>query len=361
MNAKNSKHGPPVGLPVGPGAVIATLLAMMVAGADAQQANSDGGDDPPPVPVEVATVKVADARDEVRVVGSLIANEAVTIRPEVAGRIEAVEFKEGQSVEEGQVLFRLDPAESRAQVASSEAVAKLGELKFARAKDLLARKVMSQQEYDEAQEVLKVARARLELERIRLEKTVIKAPFVGMVGLRAVSPGDYVQAGQDLVNLAAIDPMKVDFSVPERHAAAVHPGQRLQVRVETFPNRGFEGEVYAIDPRLDETARALRVRGQLPNPGGELRPGMFARVELAVAERSDAIWVPEEALVPQGNERFVYRIENGKALLTRIEIGGRRVGEVEILNGLKAGDSIVTAGQTRLRDQAAVLIVDRPS
>ncbi|MGQ0658328.1 MAG: efflux RND transporter periplasmic adaptor subunit [Chromatiales bacterium] len=360
MSATSTAHGRLTYFAVRVLALVAGMLAL----ADAQQARTGGTDDgaqPPLVPVEVTTVKVADAREEIRVVGTLIADESVTLRPEVAGRIQSVEFKEGQRVEQGQVLFRLDPAEFQAQVASTEAAAKLGELKFARAKDLLARKVMSQQEYDEAQEVLKVARARLELERVRLDKTVIKAPFGGILGLREVSPGAYVQTGQDLVGLAAIDPIKVEFSVPERHAAAVGVGQPLTVTVETFPDRAFSGEIYAIDPSLDDAARSLRVRGRLPNPAGQLRPGMFARVALPVSERKDAIWVPEEALVPLGNDRFVYRVENGKALLTKIEIGGRRVGEVEIRNGLKAGDSIVTAGQARLQDQAAVRIVNQPS
>ena len=342
---------------------VAMVLLPWVLQTQAQQAQSEGSgaaDEPPPAAVEVVTVRSDAATEELRVVGSLLAGESVVMRPEVDGRIATIEFQEGEPAGAGQVLFTLDPAEYHAQVASSEAATKLWELKFERARDLHSRNVVSQQEYDEAQEALKVARARLALERVRLDKTIIRAPFAGIVGLRRVSPGDYVEAGQALVNLEAVDPVKVDFSIPERYAAEIRTGQPFTLTVAPFPDRSFGGEVYAIDPRLDEAARTVRLRGRLPNTDGALKPGMFSRVTLTLEVRGRALWIPEEALVPRGDGQFVYRIENGKAMLTPVTIGLRRTGVVEIRSGLSAGDLIVTAGQFRLRDGAAVRIVDAP-
>lgn len=333
------------------------LLVGMVAvapctGVWAQKAPGDA-----PVAVEVAAVRAAPVRQEVRAVGSLSAEESVTLRPEVAGRIQTIHFREGERAGKGQPLVTLDPAEYLAQVAASEAAARLWELKFARARDLVEKKVLSRQEYDETQATLKEAEARLALERVRLEKMVIRAPFSGVIGLRQVSPGDYVEEGQALAALSAIDPIKVDFSVPERYTAQVKPGQRLTLAVETYRDRSFGGEVYAVDPQLDASARTVRLRGRLPNPAGELRPGMFARVSLVLGEEGEALWILEQALVPRGEEQYVFRVQDGRALLTRIEVGSRRAGEVEVVRGLARGDSVVTAGQLKLHDGAAVSVI----
>jgi len=337
---------------------LSVLLADAVAGPGGPPGGGSAAE--PPTPVETAVVTVAPRQDELRVVGSLLAAESVTLRPEVAGRVQTIHFAEGEPVEQGQALVTLDPDEPRAVVAASEAAARLWELKFARARDLAGKAVMSQQEYDEIQATLKEAQARLALERVRLDKTIIRAPFAGVVGLRRVSPGDYVEAGQDLANLEVVDPIKVDFSVPERHASLVRPGLAIAVTVESFPGRTFAGELYAIDPRLDESARALRLRGRLPNADGVLRPGMFARVALTLGEAGAGLWVPEEALTPRGGDQFVFRVRDGQAALTRVDIGMRRPGQVEIRGGLDQGDVVVTAGQLRLRDGAAVQAVGGP-
>ncbi|MFO1435879.1 MAG: efflux RND transporter periplasmic adaptor subunit [Gammaproteobacteria bacterium] len=316
-------------------------------------------DEQAPVNVEVAAVKSEAAADTLRVTGNLVASESVTLRPEVAGRIASISFEEGQPVQAGQVLVTLDAAEFEAQVASSAAATRLWELKFERARDLLARNVMSQQEYDETQASLKEARARLELDKVRAGKTVIKAPIAGVLGLRKVSSGDYVQIGDPLVSLAAIDPLKLDFSVPERYASTVTAGQAISITVPAFPGLEFQGKVYAVDPQLDEAGRSLRARGRIANIDGKLRPGMFAQVAVVVARRENALWIPEEAIVPRGGEQYVFRVDDNKALLTRVVIGERRLGVVEISAGLHAGDTVVTAGSNNLHDQAAVHIVNR--
>jgi membrane fusion protein (multidrug efflux system) len=311
-----------------------------------------------PTPVVVASVKTGPALEQVESVGNLIANEAVIIRPEIAGRIRSLSFTEGQTVTAGQVLVTLDPTEYEAQMAQAESVVTLWQLKFRRGQDLLGKKVLSKQEYDEIDATLKGGQANLAVARARLEKTTIRAPFSGTLGLRRVSPGDYVEEGQDLVNLESIDPIKVDLRVPERYASHAKPSQKIQVRVDAFPGKAFTGEVYAVDPRLDAGSRSVLLRGRLPNSNGELRPGMFARASLVFEERTTALWAPEQALVPMGNEQFVYRVLDGKAALTKVETGLRHPGEVEIKSGLTAEDRVITDGQMKLRDGMPVTVVD---
>lgn len=315
--------------------------------------------DPPPVlPVAVARVRLAPAMEQLEAVGTLLANESVILRPEIAGRIRSLNLQEGQPVKQGEVLVVLDPSEYQAQMAQIQAQLELWQLKSSRHKALIDRKLLSKQEYDETQASLKEAQAGLDLARTRLEKTLLRSPFAGKLGLRRVSPGDYVEAGAALVNIESIDPIKVDLRAPERYAGRLRAGQTITVQVDAYPDKRFEGRIYAVDPKLDESSRSLVLRGRIPNPKGELRPGMFARATLNLGESAFALWMPEQALVSVGEEQFVYRVVDEKALFTRVETGSRRLGEVEIREGLKAGDMVVTDGQMRIQDGMAVRVID---
>ncbi len=201
---------------------------------------------------------------------------------------------------------------------------------------------------------MRVDQAVLELAKARLDKSMISAPFDGVVGLRKVSVGDFVNVGDDIVNLEQIDPLKTDFRVAEVYLGAVRPGQRIELRVDAFPGETFTGEVYAIDPLIDESGRSIVLRARLPNPDNRLRPGLFVRVALVLNERNGAIQVPEQALVPQGQDQFVFRVVDGKAALTKVVPGLRRDGMVEVVEGLDPNDTVVTAGQIKLRDGAEV-------
>ncbi|MGH8578709.1 MAG: efflux RND transporter periplasmic adaptor subunit [Gammaproteobacteria bacterium] len=339
----------------------------------------------PPVSVEVARVRVGPASEDAHAVGSVMADESVIIRAEVAGRIEEIRFAEGQAVEQGQVLFTLDADEQQAQLAQSQAALALSEFDHQRIQELRGKKVVSQQEYDRALAQLREARAKVALDRARLEKKTIRAPFSGLLGIRLISPGDFVQVGQELVNLEAVDPVKIEFRIPGQLVHRVRPGQALVAAVDAYPKTTFQGEIYAINPRLDASTRTVQLRARLPNRARLLHPGMFAQVTLVLEERSDALWVPEQALVPIGNDRFVYRLEDphtasrgnvdpleaqvgapappqpmAKAVLTRVETGSRRVGEVEIRAGLGRDDTVVVAGHLKLRDGAAVTLKPIP-
>lgn len=319
--------------------------------------------DLPPTPVLTVAVEVSPALDQVQAVGSLLADESVTISPEITGRIQELRFSEGQYIEKGTILAVLDSAEWEAVEKQSEAAVTLQELKFTRAAELRDKKTISQQEYDEINAALIVARAVLALARARLAKTVLRAPFSGILGLRQISPGDYVEAGQAIVNLEALNPLKADFRVPERYVRllAGARGQRIMFRVDAYPEELFEGEVYAIDSHLDVASRSILLRARVANPSARLLPGMYAKVTVTLAERQNALWVPEQTLLPQGNQQFVYRVLDGRAVLTPVEIGIRKPGKVEIIEGLKPDDIVIKEGQLKLFDGAAVIVTDLPA
>jgi membrane fusion protein (multidrug efflux system) len=306
--------------------------------------------------VEAVGVVSAPLSRTITAVGSLRSDESVTVRPEVAGRIATIGFAEGQRVQKGALLLRLDPATNPAEVQQADANLTLAKAKFERAVELQGRGFISGQAKDEAENNLKVAEAALALARARLAKTEIKAPFAGIIGLRVVSVGDYVKEGADVVNLEAIDPLKVDFRVPEIYLRQVVVGQALEVTLDALTDKRYEGRIVAINPLVDAAGRAIVVRAQVKNQDAALRPGMFARVRLFTVAQADALMLPERALVPQGDEQYVFRIVDGKALRVKVTAGQRRDGMVEIVSGLAIGDVVVSAGQLKLRDGVPVVV-----
>jgi membrane fusion protein (multidrug efflux system) len=306
------------------------------------------------IPVETASVEATRLPQAITAVGSLRSDESVTLRPEVAGRIAAIQFKEGQRVTKGATLVRLDAAINVAELQQARANYTLAKSKFDRAVDLAQSKFISGQARDEAENNLKVAEASLALVEARLAKTEIKAPFSGIIGLRSVSLGDYVKEGADLVNLEAIDPLKVDFRVPEVYLRQVQSGQPLEITLDAYPNKTFQGNVLAVNPLLDAAGRSVVIRAQVKNQDASLRPGMFARVRLITRDAAEALVVPEQALVPQGNEQYIFKVVDNRAVRAKVDVGQRRDGKAEILSGVAAGDVVVTAGQQRLRDGVPV-------
>ncbi|HEX7037549.1 MAG TPA: efflux RND transporter periplasmic adaptor subunit [Pseudomonadales bacterium] len=320
-----------------------------------EQAEGGGWQAPPPT-VEVAPVEVGSVVRSVEAVGTLRANESVTLRPEIAGRVSAIHFEEGQPVTAGQLLVSLDDSVYAAEVREKEADRKLAALEHDRARQLVDARAAPVEVRDRALAELQAAEAAVDLARARLDKTRIRAPFSGTVGLRRVSVGDFVNVGQDLVNLVEIDPLKVDFRVGEVHLPSVAPGQTIEVAVDAFPERRFSGEVYAIEPLVDVNGRAVVIRARLPNEDGVLRPGLFSRVELIIDTAAAALLVPESAIVPRGDQHFVYRLVDGRALLTEVLLGKRESQRVQIVEGIAAGDVVITAGQLKLRDGVAVAV-----
>jgi membrane fusion protein, multidrug efflux system len=325
-------------------------------GAGGGAADKGSGSAPAAVMVEAVTAATAPMPQTITAVGSLRSDESVTLRPEVAGRVNAIGFQEGRPVAKGVTLVKLDPAINEAEVLQAKANLTLAQAKYDRAVDLQKQGFISGQAKDEAENNLKVMEASVALAAARLAKTEIRAPFSGVIGLRSVSIGDYVKEGQDMVNLESIDLLKVDFRVPEVYLKQVQVGQKLEVSLDALPGRSYEGMVSAINPLFDTAGRAIVIRAQVRNADTALRPGMFARVRLLTKDERDAVVLPEQALVPQGEDQYVFRIVDGKATRIKVELGQRRDGRVEVVKGITPGDSIVTAGQLKLRDGTPVTL-----
>lgn len=312
------------------------------------------------VPVEVGKVELMTVNEEVEALGTLAADESVVIAPEIAGRVVALGFKEGDRVKKGQELVKLDTAILDAELKQLQADLGLARDTFERNRSLSQRGVGTQVALDEATAKLASAEARVQLAQAKLAQSTIRAPFDGVVGLRSVSVGDFVAGGKTLVTLTNIDPIKVDFRVPEIFLSRVKVGQAISIKVDALAGREFEGRIFAIDPVVDINGRAIRLRASVPNGDLALKPGLFARIVIQVDQRENAMVVPETAVMPDGVGKMVYVVENGKAKRVSVEIGKRLPGKVEVVKGLTSGMQIVTAGQMRLRDGATVAIKEKP-
>lgn len=329
-----------------------------VAKADAAKpATPAAGGPPKGVPVNAEKVRVGKVDDELSAVGSLIAEDAVVIRNELDGRITALHFQEGQAVRAGALLVSLDGSEYAAQSAQVKADLKTEQQRLLRARDLSKQGFFSKDALEIQEGTVARLKAKQQEASSRLTKMSIYAPFAGVVGLRQVSPGAYVKAGSDIVRLENVSTLKVDFRMPETYLARLMPNQDIFVRLDAFPEETFQGKVYASEPSVDERTRTVVLRARIANPSLKLKPGMFVRVAVTVGSRPNAITVPEQAIWPQGRDSFVYRVVDGKAVLTKIEIGTRRPGLVEVAKGLTADDMVVTDGQIKLKDGAPVTVI----
>ena len=314
-----------------------------------------------PVGVEVARAERVSLAETVSAVGTLRANESVVIKPEIAGRIDRIHFDSGARVRQGAPLVSLDASIPAAEAEQTRAELALALANEQRTADLARQKFVSERARDEASANLKVLEARLKLAEARLAKSSIRAPFSGVLGLRNVSAGDFVKEGAELVTLEDVSLMKVDLRLPERYLGQLRPGQLIEIEFDAYPGRRFQARLEAIDVRVDADGRSVMARGRLPNADGLLRTGMFAKVALTLSKRDDAVVVPEEAVFPAGEDQFVYRVDDGRATRVRVRTGARRDGKVEIVEGVRAGESIVTAGQPKLTsDGAEVRVVEPP-
>jgi membrane fusion protein (multidrug efflux system) len=305
------------------------------------------------VAVEIAKVSANDFSDEASAVGTLKSNESVVLRPETAGRVSAINFKDGSIVEKGALLISLDAAIQEAELHQAKANYGLAKTNHQRNQELLGKKFLSEQAVDNSGAALKVQEATVQLAEAKLAKTRIKAPFKGSVGLRNVSVGDYVKEGVDLINIEDISTLRVDFKLPESYLGRLSKGQVVEVTSDALPGERFSAVLDAVDPLVDQGGRSISARARLDNAKGTLRPGLFVRARIVFGERKQVLLVPEQAIVP-GAQPAVFKVLDGKAMLTKVRLGVRRAAQVEVIDGLVDGDAVVSAGQLKLRDGAAV-------
>jgi membrane fusion protein (multidrug efflux system) len=310
-----------------------------------------------PPPVVVATVVRAMISDKIEALGTVRANESVELTPNRADHIVAVHFTGGESVEAGQLLLELNCDEEQARLAEFAASRDELQLRFNRIQDLFEQRLSSKEELENIKAELAAANARVARMNAAIADSRIKAPFAGTLGLRNVSVGAYVGTSTIVTTLDDLSTVKLDFTIPEAWLPAVRPGLPIAAVTDVWPGRSFNGTVVSIDTRLDPTTRSATIRAEVPNRDGKLRPGMLLRVEVDKGE-DPVLQVPEEAIIPIGQDHFVLRVgDDSIASRVKITIGRRRVGVVEVRSGLAVGDRVITQGSVRVRPGDPVRIV----
>lgn len=315
---------------------------------------------PPPV-VAAAQVKQEDWIPTLRAVGSLVATNGIDVAAEVGGIVKEIVFTSGEHVEQGTILIHLDDTVDRAALDALRADRRLAEIKFNRQKDLLKKKVTSISEYDASKASFEAASARVAEQEAIIDKKVIRAPFSGLLGIREVDIGQYLEPGTRIVGLEALDPIHVDYTLPERYLHQVAVGQKVELKLEALPGEIFHGNVSAIDAGVNQATRTLKIRATLTNTEQRLRPGMFAEVHTLQAESQQVLTVPRTAISYNTYGDFVYLItqqEGGPLMVKRQQVisGKSRGGYVEIKEGLQPGNRVVRAGLVKLRDGMPIRI-----
>jgi len=297
-----------------------------------------------PITVELLKVEPQLLRDTATFSGQLDAEYSVELKSETSGVIEAVLFEEGQPVKQGAVLFRLRDDEQVARLHEAVANRDLAQEVWGRTQQLVSRDAASAAQRDRAAAELSVAKARVDLARLAVDRTRIAAPFDGVVGARFVAPGDRITDKKALVRIDAIDRLQLSFAITEQGVAFARTGVKIELRVRPYPDQVFPGEVFFVSPTLDPATRRMILKAWVPNADHRLVPGLFANVDLEIAQRENAMLVPESAVVFDREGTYVWRVREEVAERVPIEIGLRKGGRVEVTLGLSPGDTIVTAG-----------------
>jgi len=316
------------------------------------------------MPVEAAAARSDTVVDAILATGQIEAMQSIDLRPEVEGRLVQILVREGALVPRGAALFKIDDAELKAQVAEVTAERDLARQSLTRTRDLLSQKASSQAELERAEATMRSNEAQLERLKVRLDRTLVRAPFTGVVGQRFVSLGDYVNSDTRLLSLQTVTPQRASFQVPERYADQLQLGQRVTFRVAALPGREFSGKVDFVDPMVKQPGRTIMVKAVVPNPRRELQSGMFIEARLATDIRPNAVIIPEDAVLPLQGSSFVWVVNNGKATRRQVELGVRTPGFVEVKNGVESNEQVVVGGQERLAEGAPVqakLVERRPA
>ena len=317
-----------------------------------------GGFAPPPTPVEIATVNQTGVVDRFYAVGTVDAAERITVATEINAIVMELPFEEGQSIEKGGLIARLDDAQALAEVSSASASRDQAKISYDRTREIVQARGAAQQDLDDATARLKIAEARLEQAQVALSKTRIRAPFPGVLGIRRVSPGAYLRTGDAITTLSQINQVKVMLSVPERIVPYLEVGAQVAVSTPVYPDKRLKGKISVIDPIINESTRTVQAIARIDNREMFLRSGMSADVSIVLETRPDAVTVPDEAIFAEGNQDFVFLINADSTVVkTAVTLGSRQPGTVEITHGLTAGQQIVKAGHQKLYDGARVMSI----
>ena len=337
-----------------PRLTILGAIALAVACKGGKAAGDPGGGGGFAFPVEAAVARQDTVVDAITATGEVEAIQSTKVRAEVEGKIVEIVMREGTEVNRGDPLFRIDDQELKAQVARAEAERDLAEQALTRTRQLIEQNAASAQDLERADATARSSRASLELLKIRLARTTVRAPFAGAVGQRYVSLGDYVTTSDTLVSIRTVDPVRVSFTVPERYAGVVGRGQKVTFRVAALPGEEFGGNVEFVSPAVQLPARTLLIKAIVPNGRRKLQAGMFAEARLATAVRPRAVVVPEEAVIAIQGISYVWVVQDGKVTRRAVTLGVRSPGDVEVSQGVTAGDQVVVGGLELLQEGAPV-------
>lgn len=339
-------------------AVIGVLLLVKFFFIPAPQLNApkQGPGNAPLLPVSACIARAAGLSEEIFATGSLMANEEVDLHPEVSGRVLQILFTEGSKVNKGELLVKINDADLQAQLRKTELDKKLADDRVKRNERLLEMKGISQEEFDGLKNASAVLAAERDVLLAQISKTEIRAPFNGTIGLKSVSEGSFVSPQTVIASVQQTDPLKVDFSIPEKYASMVKQGDNISFTSGTG-GTSFKGKIYAIEPKVDEVTRSVRIRAACPNANGALRPGAFVNVTLNLGEQANVLMIPTEAIIPilKGKQVFLYR--DGKAEPAKVETGLRNDSAIQITSGLNENDTIITTGMMSLRPGIMVKLI----
>lgn len=335
------------------------LTLMILAGAAPVMAQPGGGRERAPQPVIVTRAAVEPFADSVEALGTLKANESVTLTATVTETVTAVNFEDGQRVEQGDILVEMMSGQEKAELDAERATVEEAKRQVERIAPLVKSGAASQSVLDQRQREFETAKARLEAVQSRISDRIITAPFGGRVGLRNISVGAVLQPGTTITTLDDDSIMKLDFAVPSHFLAVLRPGLEIVATARAFEGREFKGQISSIDSQIDPVTRSVIVRALIPNEEKLLRPGLLMSVEIMKDPRQ-AVVIPEEAIVPEARKNFIYVVDSageaGVARKREVTLGARRPGEVEILEGLTAGETVITHGTMNVTDGAAVKV-----
>lgn len=308
-----------------------------------------------PLNVDGIIAATSDFSSNIDITGSIEANEAVTLRSEVAGLVTGIYFKEGSNVSKGSPLVKINDRDIQAQLREVITRENLSASNENRAKQLLAKGAISQEEYDTSLAELQALKSQVQLIRAQLAKTTIIAPFSGKVGLRNISMGEYITPSTTIANLLSTNPVKINFSIPEKYVSQLKSNSDISFTIDGS-NKTFSGKVFAIEPGINQTTRTLQIKALAQNASGELLPGSFAKVKLSLSTIKNAILIPTEAVIPVLKGKVVYISKNGKAQQVPVETGTRTADKILVLSGLNVGDTVLTTGAMALKPDADVKV-----
>ena len=303
--------------------------------------------------VDAAIVKTKPLQNKIFSNGTLVSNEEVDLRSEISGKITQILFEEGRRVKKGELLIKINDAELQATLKKNQARLTLAQDREFRYKQLLEKNLTSQQEYDTQLSELNSVLADVEFTKAQIEKTEIRAPFDGVIGLRSVSVGSYISPQTRIVTLQSIDPIKVDFAVPQKYFGLIKEGKQIFVKLPS-DEKTYNGRIYAVEPKIDQNTRTVQARAVIPNERGELTPGAYVEINVVIENINDAVMVPTDVVVPdiQGEKVFVYR--NGIAVPQAVKTGIRTENEIQIVSGLNVGDTLIVSGIIQLRPNSSI-------